>query len=81
MANDIVKKQWTAFRKLVIHPQAHPTQVSEMRNAFYAGAQMIVNEMIRISSQENEQKSHYEMESIEKEFQEYAERLNKKHSH
>ena len=33
-----LEAQWQVFRAVVIHRQASPTQVEEMRRSFYAGA-------------------------------------------
>lgn len=34
-------RQWATFRERVVHPDATPTQVVEMRRAWYAGAEAL----------------------------------------
>jgi len=38
MAQQIIEREWDSFRARVMHPQSPPNQVTEMKNAFYAGA-------------------------------------------
>lgn len=43
----VVAGLWDSFRAAVLPVNAHPTQVSEMRKAFYAGAHDLLNEILR----------------------------------
>lgn len=38
MAHQIIEGEWVSFKNRVMHPQSPPNQVTEMKNAFYAGA-------------------------------------------
>ena len=71
MANDIIKKRWTSFRRSCIHQDASPHQVNEMKKAFYIGAQVTFSELIDISKNESQEKAEYELEKLEKEFNEF----------
>lgn len=77
MANDIIKKQWTNFRKTVIPPDAPKVQITEMQRAFYAGAELLFYELAKASSEE-EEKAHYLFDSIHKELKEFFEKILKK---
>lgn len=39
--NDIVEGAWSLFRKSVVSPEAGPEQLSQTRDAFIAGAEML----------------------------------------
>lgn len=36
--SNTMQEAWESYKKMVIPPNAHPTQIKETRRAFYAGA-------------------------------------------
>jgi hypothetical protein len=42
-----ITERWESFRVLVMHPEAPPGQVREMRRAFFAGAEALLTLQMR----------------------------------
>lgn len=47
--NDIVEGAWSLFRKSVVSPEAGPEQLSQTRDAFIAGAEMLFTLLTTLS--------------------------------
>lgn len=78
MTKEIVKNNWTFFKKFVISDKAPQNQVSEMKLSFYAGAQSVFYELLRISQEsETEEQAEYQFKLIEKELENYAKKIGK----
>lgn len=80
MTCNIVKEQWEEFRRLVMHPDSPPIQVTEMRNAFYAGTHMMLLKIVEIANERAIEGAMQKLNSIQKEIEDYAEMIRQKES-
>lgn len=76
--------EWNRYRRAVLHPESPPDQVNDIRNAFYGGAVVIMNLIIKLSENLSENKAARALDEITQEFAEHsktaredAERANK----
>lgn len=73
MARQHIAEGWDSFEKAVMPENAGPTQRTEMRNSFYAGALFLFSRlMIGLSEGDEPQQEDLDMMSdIQKEFEDY----------
>jgi hypothetical protein len=55
MPNDRIKQQWDSLAALVMPPNVHPTQYTEMRRAFFGGARAMMTLMLEASAEPTEE--------------------------
>lgn len=78
-----IAKQWDSFLEKVVPKNAHITQVTETRKAFYAGAGALFYELLSVSSLEKgsiepTEADLQKMSDIEVELQEFLEEIRPK---
>lgn len=69
---------WNTYRRSVMHPESPPEQVSEFKNAFYAGTISMFRLITTISDKHPENKAMRILEEITREFTAHAEEVAKK---
>lgn len=76
LQKDLIAQLWTSFRVAVIHRDAPKAQIIEMRRAFYAGAQGLLNAITSASlldpGVEETEADLRQMEAIADELGEFA---------
>jgi hypothetical protein len=70
-----IEERWHDFRRRVIHADAPEIQVTEMRIAFYAGFQAMLDATITISLLENELLGMVELEKLHIEARRFGDLL------
>jgi hypothetical protein len=71
---------WDGYRKMVIHPQAPEIQLSECRMAFYAGATVLMEAIMKCldPGEEPTADDMARMASIQKELDDFAATFDEK---
>lgn len=70
---------WKKFREVVLPPEAHPTQVSDMQKAFYAGLEsmlVIQNEILDAVPDDDEDKQAELLEEVYNEIEMFFNKLS-----
>lgn len=69
-------ESWESFKKTCINPEAGEVQLTEMRNAFYAGAHVVMSTFQAIGEQDVEEDVGYKVVSdMRKEIADYFNKL------
>lgn len=64
--------EWNTYRRVVLHPESPPNQVSDIRNAFYAGCVAMFRMITKVSDRLSENKATRALEEITRELQAYG---------
>ncbi|MEX3690645.1 hypothetical protein AB3X91_16020 [Paraburkholderia sp. BR14263] len=73
---DTIEGRWLIFRERCLHTDAPPLQVSEMRIAFYAGVQQMLNFNLEIADMP-EHDAMRALERLHKEARHFGETLTR----
>jgi hypothetical protein len=75
-ANDRLMKLWDSLAQAILPPDVHPVQYTEMRRAFFGGAQAVLGVMIQISADNvSEEEGAAVLQELSMELDAFGERV------
>lgn len=75
-----ISERWDLFKVMVVPAEAGPTQISEMKMAFFAGAEEMKNILVvELPDAPNQKDAYKILNGLETEIRAFAESVGRKH--